>query len=42
MHAARRKEDKNKEHKTVVELPIRFKDPESEREQNFETHYRSV
>ena len=27
---------------TVVEQPIRLKDPKSEREQNFETHYRSV
>ena len=26
----------------VVEQPIRFKDPKSEREQNFETHHRSV
>ena len=24
---------------TVVEQPIRLKDPKSEREQNFETHY---
>ena len=27
---------------TVVEQPIRLKDPKSEREQNSETHYRSV
>ena len=27
---------------TVVEQPIRLRNPKSEREQNFETHYRSV
>jgi len=27
---------------TVVEQPTRLRDPKSEREQNFETHYRSV